>query len=31
MTAKRMLGVIVWQTGMAIPFGVFFNLLYGDG
>ena len=31
MNAKRILEIILWQTGMAIPFGVFFNLLYGEG
>ncbi len=31
MNAKRILGIVVWQTGMAVPFGVFFNLLYGEG
>jgi serine phosphatase RsbU (regulator of sigma subunit) len=31
MNAKRILGIVVWQTGMAIPFGIFFNLLFGEG
>ncbi|TMQ50746.1 MAG: hypothetical protein E6K71_01880 [Candidatus Eisenbacteria bacterium] len=31
MNAKRILGIFVRQTGMAVPFGVFFNLLFGEG
>ncbi|HEY3156468.1 MAG TPA: hypothetical protein VGK76_07610, partial [Candidatus Eisenbacteria bacterium] len=30
-TLKRLLGFFAWQTALAVPFGVFFNLLYGDG
>jgi len=31
MNAKRILGIFLRQTGMAVPFGVFFNLLFGEG
>ena len=28
---RRVLSLIAWQTFLAVPFGVFFNLLYGEG
>lgn len=30
-TLKRVLSFFAWQTALAVPFGVFFNLLYGEG
>ena len=29
MNAKRILGIILRQSATAVPFGLFFNLLYG--